>query len=125
MIARAAAELHTGVDAVRAAWRSLGEQMQAQAREAVRDGLLTNDYVDEAPPALIIGLPASVLLGTIERSPSDDELVLASGLTISRYLHAWTRALAMSSPPFLPLPKPQTVLRLAYAAEPDVFEPVC
>jgi len=81
-IARAASALRTRVDVVRAAWSSLGEQMKAQAAESVGAGLLTDDYVDEAPPALVIGLPASVLLSTIERSPSG-ELVLSSGLAIS------------------------------------------
>ena len=83
VLVHAAQELNVAVDVVRAAWASLGEQMQVHAHEGVKAGLLTDEYVDEAPPGLVIGLPARVLLETIERSPGEDEILLASGLTVS------------------------------------------
>ena len=39
MLERVAQELHVPVDAVREAWRSLGDQMQRQASEAEETGL--------------------------------------------------------------------------------------
>jgi len=68
-------------DAVREAWTSLREQMVRVGKESLETGLLTDDYVLSVPPELVIGLPARVLLDTIERS-SESELVLASGLRI-------------------------------------------
>jgi len=67
---------------VREAWKSFRDQMIAVGREALEDGLLTEDYVKSLPPELVIGLPARVLLDTVERS-GRGEVVLASGLRVT------------------------------------------
>lgn len=83
MAERAVAQsLGVSTDVVREAWRSMREQMVLAGREGIATGLLTRDYVIEVPPELVIGLPARVLLDTIERSPPG-ELVLASGLRVT------------------------------------------
>jgi len=69
-------------NAVREAWTSLRDQMIRVGKKSIADGLLTEDYILSVPPGLVIGLPARVLLDTIERSP-EGELLLASGLRIS------------------------------------------
>lgn len=76
-----AKQLGISTDAVREAWGSLRDQMTLAVNEGVTAGLLTKDYILEVPPELVIGLPARVLLDTVERSRGG-EIVLANGLRI-------------------------------------------
>lgn len=78
---RAVAEkLGIAEDEVEEAWRSLARMMIRIGREGIASGLLTREWVEEVPAELCIGLPARAMLETIERSPNEEELVLASGL---------------------------------------------
>lgn len=61
-------------------WTSFFQQMNHVGRQMLDRGLLTPEYVEETPPALLIGLPAVVLLKAIERSPAGQKvLILADG----------------------------------------------
>jgi hypothetical protein len=83
LAARAIAEkLGIAKDDVEEAWRSLARQMILIGREAIEVGLVTKDWVTEIPAELIIGLPARALLDTLERSPRDGEIILASGIVL-------------------------------------------
>jgi len=64
------------------AWDSFAREMKRVGREALDTGVLTEDFVLSVPPELIIGLPARVLLDTVERSSGPD-IVLASGLRLT------------------------------------------
>eukprot|EP00747_Dinoflagellata_sp_TGD_P018067 gnl/TRDRNA2_/TRDRNA2_126250_c0_seq1.p1 gnl/TRDRNA2_/TRDRNA2_126250_c0~~gnl/TRDRNA2_/TRDRNA2_126250_c0_seq1.p1 ORF type:complete len:274 (+),score=61.29 gnl/TRDRNA2_/TRDRNA2_126250_c0_seq1:691-1512(+) len=87
-----AKDLGVSRDKVRKAWDSFEAQMILVGKEALAANLLTEDFVAELPPELVIGLPARVLLETIERArdmstPSQGadgaEIVLASGLILT------------------------------------------
>lgn len=69
-------------DKVQEAWKSLADQMKQIGREGLAAGLLDEDYVLSVPPELVIGLPARVLLDTVERSTGSG-MELASGLTLT------------------------------------------
>lgn len=77
-----AKKLGVSTDVVTAAWGSLRDQMILVANEGVATGLLSQEYIMEIPPELVFGLPARVLLDTIERS-TPGEIALASGMRIS------------------------------------------
>merc|ERR1711992_296223 len=73
-----------GVDksTVADAWHSMEKQMIRHARAALQAGLLTEKYIEEVPPNLVIGLPARALLDTVERSPGTG-IKLGTGLIIT------------------------------------------
>jgi len=74
--------LEIGKDEADEAWRSLSRQMIRIGRHAIDDNVVTPEWIEGIPSELCIGLPARALLETIERSPNDGELVLASGLVL-------------------------------------------
>ena len=69
---------------VEEAWNALARQMILLGREAIEEGWITRDWVQEIPVELCIGLPARTLLDTIERSHRQGEIVLSSGLRLTR-----------------------------------------
>eukprot|EP00929_Paragymnodinium_shiwhaense_P039904 TRINITY_DN20890_c0_g1_i4.p1 TRINITY_DN20890_c0_g1~~TRINITY_DN20890_c0_g1_i4.p1 ORF type:complete len:628 (+),score=87.13 TRINITY_DN20890_c0_g1_i4:77-1885(+) len=77
-----ASKLGVSEDFVTETWRALAREMIRHGRDAVERGLITREWVQEVPPELILGLPARVLLDTVERSPQDDELVLSNGFVV-------------------------------------------
>lgn len=79
-IERLASALHMDEHLLETAWTSFFQQMNTVGEQMVDRQLLTSDYLSECPPALLIGLPAIVLLTAIGRSPkSQPELLLANG----------------------------------------------
>lgn len=76
-----AQELGVHVDTVKEAWASFKEQMIEVGEQSLKAGLLTEDYVLCVPPELVVGLPARVLLDTVERS-SEEGIRLANGLVL-------------------------------------------
>jgi hypothetical protein len=74
-------QLGISKDEVKDAWKSLREQMITIGQQELASGLLTEEYIFDIPPELVIGLPARVLLETAERA-TESELVLASGLRL-------------------------------------------
>lgn len=67
---------------VQEAWRGLARQMMWFCQAAVEEGLITDEWVQEVPVGLCIGLPARAFLQAVERSPPR-ELVLMGGLRVS------------------------------------------
>lgn len=82
-------KLAIGKDEVDEAWLSLSRQMIRIGRDAIDDNVVTPEWVEGIPSELCIGLPARVLLETVERSPADGELVLASGLVLQNQSHGF------------------------------------
>ena len=80
---RIAKAVHMEPDVLEMAWTSFFQQMNAVGKRMMDKELLTPDYVSECPMALLIGLPALVVLEAIAKSPRGKEaLVLANGYTI-------------------------------------------
>jgi hypothetical protein len=77
-----AQEMGVRKETVAEAWQSMEKQMIQVAKSSLKAGLLTEDYIREVPPSLVIGLPARVALDTIERSPANG-VKLGTGLLIS------------------------------------------
>eukprot|EP00931_Biecheleriopsis_adriatica_P049246 TRINITY_DN28481_c0_g1_i1.p1 TRINITY_DN28481_c0_g1~~TRINITY_DN28481_c0_g1_i1.p1 ORF type:complete len:726 (+),score=102.01 TRINITY_DN28481_c0_g1_i1:60-2237(+) len=75
-------QLGVSVDVVQGAWASLRDQMIRIGKASLAAGLLDEDYVASIPPELVIGLPARVMLDTVDRSP-EGELLLANGLCVT------------------------------------------
>ena len=75
--------LNLDVDIVQGGWDSFFNEMAKMGKEYLDKELLTTEYVEESPPALLIGLPALVCLEACKRSPKGlHALTLANGLTI-------------------------------------------
>ena len=74
--------LRVSPDIVHEAWRSLARQMIWMCQAAVAEDLITDEWVQEVPGGLTVGLPARAFLQAVERS-SHRKLVLAGGLTIT------------------------------------------
>lgn len=77
-----AQELGVSENEMTEAWRALARQMIRLGREAVDEGVLTEDWVSEVPAELCLGLPARTLLETVERS-APGEMLLHSGLRLT------------------------------------------
>lgn len=77
-----ARQLCVPTSSVTDAWDSFAREMKRVGKEALDTGVLSEDFVLSVPPELIIGLPARVLLDTVERSSGPD-IVLASGLRLT------------------------------------------
>ncbi len=77
--------LDVGARTLEEMWTSFFHQMNGVGRSMLDRGMLTPDFVEELPPALLIGLPSIVLLRAIERSPKGQKvLVLArSGIKVT------------------------------------------
>lgn len=75
--------LNVSVNEIKTLWQSLNQQMLSIGQEALDKHLITKEWVEQMPPELFIGLPARVLLETVERSPVEGEAVLASGFVLS------------------------------------------
>jgi len=82
-----ASALDVSVDALHAAWDSLERQMRTIGRAELDAGCLTREYIEGVPPELVIGLPARVLLQTVERTKHSEEprLELANGLCFTEW----------------------------------------
>lgn len=75
--------LSLDVDVVRGGWDSFFDEMARLGRSCLDRELLTAEYVGESPPALLIGLPALVILAACRRSPKGAHaLRLANGMTV-------------------------------------------
>lgn len=75
--------LNLNVDIVQGGWDSFFTEMTKLGKLYLDRELLTTEYVEESPPALLIGLPALVILEACKRSPKGlHALKLANGLQI-------------------------------------------
>ena len=78
-----ARSLNLDVDVVQGGWDSFFAEMAKLGKTYLDRELLTTEYVEESPPALLIGLPALVILEACKRSPKGlHALKLANGLTV-------------------------------------------
>lgn len=77
-----ASTLRVSLSVVRSAWVGLRNQMASVLHDAIARGIMSEEEALEVPPWLVLGLPARVLLDTVERSPPG-ELRLESGLCIT------------------------------------------
>ena len=77
-----ARRLEVSPNTIQEAWRGLARQMIRLGRVAIEEELITEEWVQEVPGELCIGLPARALLEAVERSPRG-ELVLVGGFSIT------------------------------------------
>ena len=74
--------LKVSPNVVQEAWRGLARQMIWLCQAAMEEEFVTDEWVQEVPGGLCVGLPALAFLQAVERS-RHRELVLVGGLTIN------------------------------------------
>lgn len=78
-----AQQLDFDPDLFEAVWSHLFVHLRSTCQRCVERGLLTHEYLSQAPLALLVGLPALVFFEILLRSPQGEELLLPGDVAIS------------------------------------------